>query len=108
MLKVYNRNNHLLVRYHVPWSIRSIGRARLYWRKGRWTIDDVMIQAKHRNQGHGTTMMKEIIEQFGAARLHVDYTNWTARRCYEKAGFTIDKWYDLDMRTLYTPPAPPR
>lgn len=64
-------------------------------------MDDVNIQAKYRGLGYGTKMMKAIVRKYGPCRLAVNYTNWAARRCYEKAGFTRSRWYDIDMRMMY-------
>lgn len=68
----------------------AIGRLYLDHRPDEWRVIDIALLPRHRGQGHGTRLMRDILQSAHAAgkpvRIHVERNN-PALRLYERLGF---------------------
>jgi ribosomal protein S18 acetylase RimI-like enzyme len=89
----FDPTNAQIIQLTGPTGITDAGILVLETQSDEWYIDLIEIAPEYQNQGHGTAILNDLIQQVHSQRrpisLQVLKANTPARRLYERLGFTI-------------------
>jgi ribosomal protein S18 acetylase RimI-like enzyme len=86
---------------------QPVGRMLVDQNEGEFTLIDIALSPEHRNAGIGTNLIRELLNEAGAAgkpvRLHVAKGN-PAQRLYERLGFSLVADQSMYFEMIFEPP----